>query len=205
MRMEMQKVDDPLKVGSIMDNMYYSKEKIYLWQEKRGILRKTHSCRIMRIDKYRGELIFSADQKNFEFDRTDELYCLWESEVMAFKTHVEFMSDFKMAVKIPKFIMTKEKRTLGRVECLTNKVNLTFEYGYDPNKSYSILKNSVSVFDYNHKGISLRVPAASINKFSPGDMLTMKLPFLGHKLVVGKVKHISKFDQQTFKVGIVLS
>lgn len=164
-----------------------------------------NTCPILRVDMDRGEIFFTSGNRPFDFEPNEDLYCFWESEAMVFKVNISFISDFKMAVKIPAQVLTKEKRSKERIDCGEFEARVHYDLGDTFDKSFKKLPFSAQLYDYSSKGLGLNIQTRNIAKFIPGDKLTLRVPQLGSQLVSGKVVHIAQIERGEYKVGVSLA
>jgi len=202
MASKMEKITSKAKIEFIIKSMSSEKSKVSLWQEKLGDTRKTFLSRILRFDSDRGEIFLTSNKESFDFDILNEVYFFWEKEHIVFKADISFMSDYKIAVKIPEVIMTKEKRILERIDCSQIPTSINFDLGDKLESSFNRLPFSSFLFDYSAKGLALKVNKLNISKFLKGDRLTMKVPLIGNEVITGKIAHISSSYDGVYRIGV---
>lgn len=189
---KMQKLIRKTKITKVIEDIAKERASLQLWQNKEGESRKTNTGYTLRFDRSKKEIIFTSKEKKFDFDLGKVIYCFWEESLMIFKAKVIFMSEYKLAVKIPDYIMTKEKRNSERIDVAKDKLVVNYHLGSRTKSTNELFPFSTNLLDLSNGGIALLVKVANISKFHVGDQLTLKLPQQNNEIFEGRITHISK-------------
>jgi hypothetical protein len=192
MKNNMIKVIKKSKINRVLEELAKDRTAIQLWQNKEDESRRVNIGHTLRFDKSKKEVIFTSKKKKFNFDFEKSLYCFWEDSLMIFKTRISFMSEFKLAVMIPEYLMTKEKRKHPRMDVSKDDENVHYHLGECTDATHELFPFSSKVLDISKEGIGLLVNLANISKFHMGDRLTLKIPQDNNQIVEGRIVHITK-------------
>jgi hypothetical protein len=206
MKHNMIKVIRRSKIEKVLEELAKDRSSLQLWQNKDDESRKTNTVHTLRFDKNKKEVVFTSKEKKFDFDYEKVLYCFWEGSSMIFKTRISFMSEFKLAVSLPDYLMTKEKRRDPRTDFSRNEQSIHYHLGVSTDTTHEVFPFSSKILDFSEGGVGLLVNLANISKFHIGDNLTLKIPINDNQIVEGRVTHITKpvpsISATDYNVGI---
>ncbi len=201
MTADLRKIKNPVLVQEVLDEITQKKMYTEVWQPIGSNRKLILEAKILRLTPYE---LFLVSKSSFEkFDATIPTYCHIPQKLTVFKSEINFLSKFKMALNYPDYLIHKELRELERKDIMKFKYTVSYKFGLN-NLKLTEPGHGARLINYNSKGLALQVSKAIIQNFYLGDHLSLKIP--GQQPIVrnGEIKHITPTDNNHVTLGLQL-
>ena len=209
MEEQLVEVHEESAIKNILVSMASEKSKILLWQPVHSGKRVESEASLIRFLPDKKEIIFVPTNEPFAFDNTTQLYCVARGNTVLFKQEIFHNSSYKLIINSPTSIMIRDKRSEPRTVLFDDNISLEYHYGEATFEVTEKFPFRSKIVDISEGGLSFLSRLENVQRFRPGDQLSLRLPFETNRVINGRVCYISSVKAEDKKllsrVGIQFS
>ena len=196
---DLKQIADRSLIRKILDTAGAIKSTAEIWQPISKTEKSIIQAKIIRTTEQ--EMLF-ASRSNLEKIRPTQIcYCYLESSKTVFKSSINFLSQHKIALDIPDYLIHKEQRKIPRIDIASENQTIYFEFG-SLGFSGKVSPHAGKVLNYSHKGIAFRVARLISTSLEVGDTISCHLPSMQKRPKLGIVKHLNYLNEKHLSIGL---